>query len=171
MTFKHLRRALLCAALISLPICVFGQSFAPCTRYQVGSSIVQPQDLFSQSGKLQVNFTYRSEIDSSGNTLFCFISSDGSQSPTLHVHPGDELIINLEERDSFVGVFSGNDRHAGNGRDWIYCEGLRFGRHGRYFDKHPLSWSQCSSRLPPGRSDHYSDQLRRLLSIRGAFPG
>jgi FtsP/CotA-like multicopper oxidase with cupredoxin domain len=96
-SLSNLRRALFhAAALFSVPLSMFGQSTTPCTRYPVGSSIVPPQDLFSQSGKLQVNFTYQTEIDSSGNTLFCFISSAGAQSPTLHVHPGDELIINLK---------------------------------------------------------------------------
>jgi FtsP/CotA-like multicopper oxidase with cupredoxin domain len=44
---------------------------------------------------LKVSFTYETRLDQFGNRLFCFMSADGAQSPTLHVHPGDELIINL----------------------------------------------------------------------------
>src|SRR6185503_6149341 len=30
-----------------------------------------------------------------GRTLFCFVTSDGKESPTLHVNPGDTIKINL----------------------------------------------------------------------------
>jgi FtsP/CotA-like multicopper oxidase with cupredoxin domain len=35
-------------------------------------------------------------MDSFGNRLFCFMNQDGTQSPTLHVNPGDMLIVNLK---------------------------------------------------------------------------
>ncbi len=55
-----------------------------------------PQDLFSEHGVLRVNFTYQTTVDQNGNTLFCFMTESGAQSPTLHVHPGDRLLINLK---------------------------------------------------------------------------
>src|SRR5580698_5558242 len=82
------------AVLVSTQICGLAQG-STCPRYPVGSPIVAPQDLFSQNGILQVNFTYRTRVDHDGNTLFCFTSESGSQSPTLHVRPGDLLLINL----------------------------------------------------------------------------
>jgi FtsP/CotA-like multicopper oxidase with cupredoxin domain len=77
------------------PICGLAQGANPCTRFPVGSSISAPQDLFSENGVLQVNLTYQTMVDQSGNALFCFVTEDGSESPTLHVHPGDRLLINL----------------------------------------------------------------------------
>jgi FtsP/CotA-like multicopper oxidase with cupredoxin domain len=72
------------------------QSSNHCPRFPVGSAITQPKDLFSQHGVLRVNFTYRTALDQNGNTLFCFVTRGGVQSPTLHVRPGDRLLINLK---------------------------------------------------------------------------
>jgi hypothetical protein len=68
----------------------------PCPRFPAGSSISQPQDLFSEHGVLRVNFTYETRVDPNGNTLFCFMTESGAESPTLHVRPGDRLLINLK---------------------------------------------------------------------------
>ncbi len=38
---------------------------------------------------------YYTSMDDQGRTLFCFVTSDGSESPTLHVMPGDTIKINL----------------------------------------------------------------------------
>jgi FtsP/CotA-like multicopper oxidase with cupredoxin domain len=73
----------------------FAQGSNPCPRFPVGSSIPAPEDLFSRNGILQVDFTYDTAIDPNGHTLFCFTNSDGAQSPTLHVYPGDRLRITL----------------------------------------------------------------------------
>jgi FtsP/CotA-like multicopper oxidase with cupredoxin domain len=69
---------------------------ATCPRYIAGSSLVEPKDLFSSHGILRVDLTYRTRIDEFGNTLYCYMMDDGSQSPTLHVRPGDELLISLK---------------------------------------------------------------------------
>jgi len=79
----------------TMQICGFAQNSSPCPRFPVGSSITQPQDLFSEHGVLRANFTYETTVDQNGNTLFCFVTESGSQSPTLHVHPGDRLLITL----------------------------------------------------------------------------
>lgn len=86
------------AALVLVVIQIYGfaQGSNPCPRFPVGSSITAPEDLFSRNGTLQVNFTYETAIDQNGNTLFCFMNSDGAQSPTLHVHPGDRLLLALK---------------------------------------------------------------------------
>jgi FtsP/CotA-like multicopper oxidase with cupredoxin domain len=68
----------------------------PCPRYGAGSSLVEPRDLFSSHGLLRVNLTYKTRVDKDGNTLYCFMTDDGVQNPTLHVHPGDELMISLK---------------------------------------------------------------------------
>ncbi len=71
------------------------QSGQPCPRYAAGSTIVEPQALFSSGGVLQLNLTYQTRIDSNGNTLYCFTNADGAEGPTLHVHPGDQLLIHF----------------------------------------------------------------------------
>ena len=68
----------------------------PCPRYAAGSTLVEPKDLFSSHGILRVELIYKTGVDSVGNTLFCYTTPDGTQSPTLHVHPGDELVISLK---------------------------------------------------------------------------
>ena len=77
-------------------VCAFAQASNPCPRFPTGSSVSQPQDLFSEHGVLRVNFSYETTVDKYGNTLFCFMTTAGSQSPTLHVRPGDRLLINLK---------------------------------------------------------------------------
>ena len=69
---------------------------APCPRYAAGSTLVEPHNLFSSHGLLRVHLRYQTRVAADGNTLFCFTSSDGAQSPTLHVKPGDELVITLK---------------------------------------------------------------------------
>jgi FtsP/CotA-like multicopper oxidase with cupredoxin domain len=68
----------------------------PCTRYAPGSLVVDPPSLTSSNGVLRVSFTYRTAIDASGNTLYCFVTPDGTESPTLHLKPGDTLILTLQ---------------------------------------------------------------------------
>ncbi len=78
------------------PICCMAKSTIPCPRFDTGSLLQQPADLYSKNGLLEVSFSYRTRLDSSGNTLYCFTSQDGEQSPTLHVYPGDHLVIHLK---------------------------------------------------------------------------
>jgi FtsP/CotA-like multicopper oxidase with cupredoxin domain len=67
----------------------------PCPRFAAGSSVTQAADLFSQNGVLNVNFSYQTTVDSAGRTLYCFMTPDGLESPTLHLHPGDHLVVNV----------------------------------------------------------------------------
>ena len=67
----------------------------PCPRFAAGSVIHQPAALFSQNGVLSVQFSYQSTKDSVGRTLFCFMTPSGLENPTLHVKPGDHLIITV----------------------------------------------------------------------------
>jgi FtsP/CotA-like multicopper oxidase with cupredoxin domain len=73
----------------------FAQDAGVCPRFPAGSTVTAPQDLFSENGVLQVNFSYQTAVDENGNTLFCFITESGAESPTLHVRPGDRLQITL----------------------------------------------------------------------------
>jgi FtsP/CotA-like multicopper oxidase with cupredoxin domain len=66
-----------------------------CPRFAPGSVVNPPVDLFSSGGTLTVNLTYNTDTDAAGRTIYCFTMPDGTESPTLHVNPGDHLTINL----------------------------------------------------------------------------
>jgi FtsP/CotA-like multicopper oxidase with cupredoxin domain len=78
------------------PICAFAQPNNPCPRFASGSTITEAPSLFSDDGVLTVNLSYNTFTDSAGRTLFCFTTPDGKESPTLHVKPGDTLIVNVK---------------------------------------------------------------------------
>jgi FtsP/CotA-like multicopper oxidase with cupredoxin domain len=67
----------------------------PCPRFNAGSVVHNPRALFSSNGVLAVRFSYQHRFDKAGNELLCFMTPDGLQDPTLHVKPGDHLIITI----------------------------------------------------------------------------
>ena len=67
----------------------------PCPRFPAGSVVRNPPALFSHNGFLSVRFSYQTRMDSDGRTLFSFMTPDGLENPTLHVHPGDHLIVTI----------------------------------------------------------------------------
>jgi FtsP/CotA-like multicopper oxidase with cupredoxin domain len=67
----------------------------PCPRLAPGSVIHQPAALFSLNGVLSVRFSYQTTTDSATRTLYCFMTPDGLENPTLHVKPGDHLVITV----------------------------------------------------------------------------
>jgi FtsP/CotA-like multicopper oxidase with cupredoxin domain len=54
-----------------------------------------PASLSSSHGVLAVRLSYQHVIDSASRELFCFMTPDGLQNPTLHVNPGDHLVITV----------------------------------------------------------------------------
>jgi FtsP/CotA-like multicopper oxidase with cupredoxin domain len=68
----------------------------PCPRFSAGSVVKNPPALYSQGGSLTVNLSYNTTTDADGRPLYCFTTSQGVESPTLHVHPGDHLIVNVK---------------------------------------------------------------------------
>ena len=65
----------------------------PCPRLAPGSIVPAPPSLFSSNGQLTVNLSYNSMPDPNGNTRYCFTTPNGTESPTLHVNPGDTLTV------------------------------------------------------------------------------
>ena len=76
-------------------ICHVPQPVA-CQRPPAGGYVAEPPQLFSRAGRLNVELDYVSSVDSAGRKLFCFVTPDGLESPTLHVRPGDTLNIHLK---------------------------------------------------------------------------
>lgn len=104
---SHLRgKALTALAMFALlQICAFAQTTFtppavapvpnPCPRFTAGSPVLNPVALFSSHGILSVNFSYQTRTDAENRTLFCFMTPNGLENPTLHVKPGDHLVITI----------------------------------------------------------------------------
>jgi FtsP/CotA-like multicopper oxidase with cupredoxin domain len=67
----------------------------PCSRPAAGGVVHNPPALFSSDGVLKVRFSYQHRFDSTGRELFCFMTPNGLENPTLHVKAGDHLIITV----------------------------------------------------------------------------
>ena len=67
----------------------------PCPRFTAGSVVHNPPALFSKNGVLTVEFSYQTTMDAAGRQLFCYMTPSGLENPTLHISPGDHLIITI----------------------------------------------------------------------------
>ncbi len=68
---------------------------AVCARYAAGSTVTAPPELRSVNGTLEVTLNFRTTTDAQGLVRFCFVTPEGSESPTLRVSPGDTLLIHF----------------------------------------------------------------------------
>jgi FtsP/CotA-like multicopper oxidase with cupredoxin domain len=88
--------------LLLFPFHAFAQASpaaaSACPRPAAGSTVQPPPDLFSQNGTLNVTFDYFTTVDADGRTLFCFMTPNGGESPTLHVNPGDTLNVSVTNK-------------------------------------------------------------------------
>ncbi len=71
-----------------------------CMRAPDGSDAAEPVDLRSHNGLLRVELTVHNSLDPNRHMRYCYIDSQGHQSPTLRVQPGDTLIIDLKNEIS-----------------------------------------------------------------------
>ena len=67
-----------------------------CPRPAAGSAVAEPRDLRSQNGVLKVELTVRDAQQRDGSVRYCYLLSDGTESPTLRLHPGDLLILDIK---------------------------------------------------------------------------
>ena len=79
----------------------------PCPRPAPGSAVREPRDLRSQDGVLQLDLSIHNYQERDGSVRYCYLLGDGTQSPTLRLHPGDLLILRLKndlvDLDTTVG--------------------------------------------------------------------
>jgi FtsP/CotA-like multicopper oxidase with cupredoxin domain len=68
----------------------------PCFRSAPGSPVPEPRNLYSDHGILKVDLSVRDYREADGSTRYCYLLPDGSESPTLRLHPGDQLILHLK---------------------------------------------------------------------------
>jgi FtsP/CotA-like multicopper oxidase with cupredoxin domain len=92
---KSASRLFATVGILLTPIAAAAQA-GPCPRFAPGSTVINPPALYSQNGSLTVNLSYNTRQDAQGRTLYCFTTPDGTESPTLHIRPGDHLIINVK---------------------------------------------------------------------------
>ena len=69
---------------------------AACARPAPGSAIAEPRQLRSRDGVLSLELTVRNARAADGSVRYCYLLPDGSESPTLRVHPGDLLVLKLK---------------------------------------------------------------------------
>ena len=68
----------------------------PCPRPPAGSDLPEPPELRSQNGVLKLELHFRSLTAADGSAHYCYVLANGTQSPTLRLYPGDELILSLK---------------------------------------------------------------------------
>lgn len=91
-----LRLLVLCAALACCaPLLAHEPPRAVCARPAPGSPVAEPPQLRSRNGVLTVDLTLRNDKQPDGSVRYCYLTSDGAESPTLRVKPGDLLILRL----------------------------------------------------------------------------
>ena len=68
-----------------------------CPRPRSGATVQNPPELRSHDGRLEVtlHFKYEETMVGQGPPRYCYVTDDGLESPTLRVHPGDQLIIHF----------------------------------------------------------------------------
>ena len=95
----------------------------PCARPAPGSAVTEPKDLRSEHGVLKLDLQVRNHREADGSVRYCYRLADGTESPTLRLHPGDTLILHLknqlEELDQSAQQPRGNaqfhDAHSAHG--------------------------------------------------------
>ena len=149
----------------SLPACLLwlGASLPAgtpevCPRPAPGSAIAAPADLRNSEGKLTVDLAFRTFVDKYGNARYCYVSRNDVQSPTLRVHPGDELVLTLNNELPRAASGSPAHQHTMGAKDGS-CGGGSADASSTNLHFHGLS-------IPP--ACHQDDVLRTLIAPDGA---
>jgi FtsP/CotA-like multicopper oxidase with cupredoxin domain len=85
---------------------------ASCARPLPGSGVSDPKVLHSGHGVLAVDLTIQNEKQADGSVRYCYLSADGSESPTLSLKPGDLLVLRLLNRLSSDRALPTTHSHA-----------------------------------------------------------
>ena len=79
----------------------------PCVRPAIGSVVPEPVDLRSKHGVLRVELHVRNHREADGSIRYCYVMGDGEQSPTLRMHRGDLLVLELKNELRDLGESAG----------------------------------------------------------------
>lgn len=99
----------------------------PCWLDPQGAALRDPPALRSSNGVLHVNLTLRNSLSPDGFMRYCYIDDYGNRSPTLHLYPGDTLILTLRNQLSLSRHFSmsrsnSKSRRASTGRSPAHAD-------------------------------------------------
>lgn len=86
----------------------------PCFRPSPGGTVLEPRDLRSRHGVLRLSLTIHNHREADGAVRYCYLLDDGSESPTLRLHPGDLLILRLRDALMDIPPLSGSAPVAPN---------------------------------------------------------
>jgi FtsP/CotA-like multicopper oxidase with cupredoxin domain len=115
------RPLLLCLSLVymvpRIGMAAPANSSDPCPRPAPGSAVIEPHSLRSRNGVLKVDLTIRNRREPDGSIRYCYLLADGTQSPTLRLHPGDLLLLTLKNELTDLNdpsnAGSAHHRHGG----------------------------------------------------------
>lgn len=81
-----------------LPLCVSDAAWngEACPRPGSGSQVESPAEVRASNGRLQIAFSFRSEVDDYGLTRYCYVYANAVEAPTLRVSPGDDVSLDLK---------------------------------------------------------------------------
>jgi FtsP/CotA-like multicopper oxidase with cupredoxin domain len=65
--------------------------------------VLEPQELRSHDGVLQVDLTIRNQRQPDGSARYCYLTPDGKPSPTLRLKPGELLILHFKNQLTDLG--------------------------------------------------------------------
>jgi FtsP/CotA-like multicopper oxidase with cupredoxin domain len=109
-------RLMIAAQLAGLALVTASAQVGNCpSRPTEGSVVVNPLDLYSQSGSLNLSLTLADGVDSEGYTHDCFnyATNNGNvEAPTLRVNPGDTLTLTLTNQLSLGAGKNARMKHA-----------------------------------------------------------
>jgi FtsP/CotA-like multicopper oxidase with cupredoxin domain len=145
---------LLCAAMVT------GRAWAQedvCPRPAAGSQVLQPPELRSQNGRLELTLRFKISEDANGLLRFCYLNESGMQGPTLRVNPGDELIIHF--RNELPGSTPAQPAHSME-HDVGHCADAPMSMASTNLHFHGLN-------VPP--KCHQDDVLQTLIGPAGTF--
>jgi FtsP/CotA-like multicopper oxidase with cupredoxin domain len=83
-----------------------------CPRPTAGSNVLEPAEIRSRNGQLHVELTLRDQREADGTALYCYVDTNGDESPTLRANPGD--LVTLTLRNDLTNGQNGSaapDRH------------------------------------------------------------
>jgi FtsP/CotA-like multicopper oxidase with cupredoxin domain len=113
------RRRFILPACLAVPLVVAGRAVAsdlpdPCPRPPPGSAVPEPRDLRSHNGILRLDLTVHNHREPGGSVRYCYLLTDGTQSPTLRLNAGDLLILHLKNdlSDDESGAVGERASHA-----------------------------------------------------------
>jgi FtsP/CotA-like multicopper oxidase with cupredoxin domain len=79
-------------------------SGALCGRPGTGGLVPEPADLESHAGVLNVQLSYRNDLDAHGHVRYCYVDGQGREAPVLRVKPGDWVALKLQNELTAIAL-------------------------------------------------------------------